>query len=434
MKNLLNRYLTAFGLRFADPDEEARFRTETTERVLQRQRVLIAFTLVVYLLYAVRDIALGPAFGYAPLYLRMFFILPVIGIAFGLTFSPAVRPHFHTVMTTVIVIVIASLGMLSLLYPHYGPTDPAQASRTMSTMMLILALMTVAGLRFPHAVGLGLLAVTFWVLGSFAKELAPQLYPTLLLNVLTSFVIGVFAAYWLERAERRRFEAERVAERARVKTEAALFAQIPRHVVGRIAENDRPIAEPFVEAIVVLADLAGFNTLARRIGPKETVRVLDHMFSAFDELSESHKMERVRTVGDSYMAVGGAYQGAHGEAADAARMALEMIAIVADAARRFDLPLGVRVGVHVGPLIGGVVGQSAPIYDFWGDTLNVVNDLEAASEVGKIHCSEPFYWRLGETWRFEDRGSREFRGVGTLRTYYLLGPAEDAGSAATHGA
>jgi adenylate cyclase len=422
MKNPLDRYLAPLGLLFADPAAEARFRAEQTARALPRQRVLIGFTFAVYLIYAVRDIAIGPAFGYAPLYLRMFFILPVLGIAFGLTFSPNVRPHFHAVMTTVIVIVIASLGMLSLLYPHYGPTDPAQSNRTMSSMMLILALMTVAGLRFPHAVGLGLLAVLFWVLGSFAKQLATDLYPTLLLNVLTSFAIGVFAAFWMERAERRRFEAELHAERAKKKSEAALYAQIPRHVVTRIAENDRPIAEPFVEAVVVLADLAGFNTLARRIGPKETVRVLDHVFSAFDELGETHKMARVRTVGDSYMAVGGAYDGAHGEAADAARMALRMVAIVEETARRFDLPLGVRVGVHVGPLIGGVVGRSAPIYDFWGDTLNVVNDLEAASEVGRIHCSEPFYWRLGEAWRFEDRGPREFRGVGTLRTFYLLGP------------
>ncbi|MEQ1863206.1 MAG: adenylate/guanylate cyclase domain-containing protein [Micropepsaceae bacterium] len=430
----LHKPLSAWGLRFDDPEREAQFRAELTARVLTRQRVLIVFAFVIYLVYAVRDIALGPTFGYAPLYLRVFFILPVIGIAFGLTFSPTVRPQFHSVFTAVLVIIVACQGMLSLLYPHYGPTDPAQANRTMSSMMMILAIMTVAGLRFESAVGLGLMATAFWVTGSLAKELSPTLYPTLLLNVLTSFVIGAFVAYWLERAERARFEAQGESVRAREKSEAALFAAIPRHVVNRVAADDRPIAEPFVEAVVVLADLAGFNTLARRIGPKETVRVLDHMFSAFDELGEKRKLGRVRTVGDSYMAVGGAYEGAHGGPAEAAQMAAGMIAIVAEAAKKFDLPLAVRVGVHVGPLIGGVVGQSSPIYDFWGDTLNVVNDLEASSETGKIHCSEPFYWRLGEAWRFEDRGPREFRGVGTLRTFYLLGPVEGAGDALSDGA
>jgi class 3 adenylate cyclase len=426
MKNPLDNTLTSLGLRFADPRAEARFAEESSARALPRQRALIVFAFVVYLVYAVRDIAIGPTFGYEPLYFRVFFILPVIAIVFGLSFSAAVQPSFHAVMTALAVTIIASQGMLSLLYPHFGPADPAQANRTMSTMMLILGVMSVSGLRFPYAVGLGLLAVVFWFLGSIAKQLATDLYPTLLLNVLTSFVIGAFTAFWIERAERRSFEARGEAVRATEKSETVLFAQIPRHVVERIAANDRPIAEPFVEAVVVLADLAGFNTLARRIGPKETVRVLDHVFSAFDELGEAHKMERVRTVGDSYMAVGGAYEGAHGDAADAARFAQAMIAIVAEAARQFDLPLAVRVGVHVGPLIGGVVGKSAPIYDFWGDTLNVVNDLEASSETGKIHCSEPFYWRLGEAWRFEERGPREFRGVGTIKTFYLLRSVETA--------
>ena len=425
----LHKPLAAWGLRFDDPERETQFRAESTARALTRQRVLIVFAFVIYLVYAVRDIALGPTFGYAPLYLRVFVILPVIAIAFGLTFSPTVRPRFHSVFTSVLVIVIACQGMLSLLYPHYGPTDPAQANRTMSSMMMILAVMTVAGLRVEHAVGLGLLTTVFWFLGSAAKDLAPALYPTLLLNVLTSFVIGAFVAYWLERAERARFEAQGKAVLAREKSETALFAAMPRHVVEKIARNERPIAEPFVEAVVVLADLAQFNTMARRIGPKETVRVLDHVFSAFDDLGRKHKLERVRTVGDSYMAVGGAYEGAHGGAAEAALLAQDMIAVVAAAAKSFDLPLAVRVGIHVGPLIGGVVGQSTPIYDFWGDTLNVVNELEATSEVGKIHCSEPFYWRLGDRWRFEERGPREFRGVGTLRTFYVLGPIEMAATA-----
>lgn len=430
----LHNTLVAWGLRFADPDEEARFRAEQVVRVLPRQRALIAFAIVVYLVFAVRDIAIGPTFGYAPLYWRMFFILPVIAITLGLTFSAAIRPQFPSVFASVLVIVVASQGILSLLYPHYGPTDPAQSSRTLSSTMLILAIMTVAGIRFEHAIALGLLAILFWVFGSAAKALDATLYPTMALNVVTSFVIGGFVAYWLERAERSRFAAVAEAAQAKQKSESALYASMPRHVVEKIARNERPIAEPYVEAVVVLADLAAFNTLARRIGPKETVRVLDHVFTAFDELGEKYNLERVRTVGDSYMAVGGAYQGAHGGAAEAAFMAREMIAVVDRAARAFDLPLAVRIGVHVGPLIGGVVGRVSPIYDFWGDTLNVVNELEAAGETGKIHCSEPFYWRLGEGWRFEERGSREFRGVGTLRTFYVLGPIDEVGAPVSDGA
>lgn len=422
----MNKQLLAWGLRFADPEEENRFQAEHSAAMLPRQRILVGFALVVFLVYAVRDIAIGPAFGYGALYFRIFFILPVLGLSFALSFADWAKAQFQTAFAMLLVVVIVSLGMLSLLYPHYGPTDPAQTNRTMSTMMLLLAVMSLSGLRFEQAVAVGVVAVVLWFMGSIAKQLQPALYPTLLLNVVTSFVIGCFTSYWLERADRRAFAAERTSTREREKSQNALYASLPRHVIERISRNDRPIAEPFVEAVVVLADLASFNMLSKRIGPLETVRILDHIFTAFDRLAERHQLQRVRTVGDSYMAVGGTYEGARGGPDDAARMGLAMIEVVAAAAKTYAVPLNIRLGLHVGPLIGGVVGQSAPIYDFWGDTLNVVNDLESSSENGRIHCSENFYWRLGDGWTFESRGAREFKGVGTMQTFYLVGPAREA--------
>jgi class 3 adenylate cyclase len=392
----VDKQLAALGLRFADPDEEQKFRAEQAAAVLPRQRVLIAFALLVFLAYAVRDIAIGPTFGYGALYLRLFFILPVLGLSFVLTYAESVRPHFQSVFVSLLVIVIAATGMLSLLYPHYGPADPAQANRTMSTMMLTLALMSVAGLRFEQAVFIGLLAVLFWFFGSLAKELAPELYPTLFLNVLTCFVVGVFVAYWLERATRAAFAAR---------------------------QETAQIAEAFVEAVVVLADLAEFNTLSKRIGPRRTVELLDDLFTEFDILAEKHQLQRLRTVGDSYVVVGGTFEGLRGGVSEAAHMALDMIKAVELVARRVDLPLQVRIGVHVGPLIGGVVGRTSPIYDFWGDTFNVVSELQIACASGRVMCSENFYWRAGRAWDFEPFGAREFAGVGTLQTFYLLGPA-----------
>lgn len=428
-RSRVDKSLAALGLRFADPDDERAFQAEHDGSMLMRQRVLIGMALVIFLVYAIRDIAIGPSFGYGALYFRLFFILPVLGLSFALTFSEAVRPHFQTVFTALLVIVIAAVGMLSLLYPHYGPTDPAQTSRTMSTMMMTLAIMALSGLRFEQAMLTGVIAVLFWFMGSIAKQLQPDLYPTLALNVVTSFVVGGFVVYWLERAERSAFGARQALVREREKSHNALYATLPRHVVERIARNDRPIAEPFVEAVVVLADLASFNLMSKRIGPTETVRILDHVFTAFDRLAEKYQLQRVRTVGDSYMAVGGTYEGSRGGPREAARMAMEMLTIVSQSAKTFDMPLNVRIGIHVGPLIGGVVGQSSPTYDFWGDTLNVVNELEFSSEAGRIHCSENFYWRLGQEWAFEPRGAREFKGIGTLQTFYLLGPAKVAATA-----
>ena len=135
-------------------------------------------------------------------------------------------------------------------------------------------------------------------------------------------------------------------------------------------------------------------------------------------------MQRLRTVGDSYVVVGGTFEGLRGGVSEAAHMALDMIKAVELVARRFDLPLQVRIGVHVGPLIGGVVGRTSPIYDFWGDTFNVVSELQIACASGRVMCSENFYWRAGRAWDFEPIGAREFAGIGTLQTFYLLGPAK----------
>lgn len=432
----VRRLLTRMGLRFADSGEEAQFQAEHAASMLGRQRFLIGLALVVFLVYAVRDIAIGPTFGYGALYFRLFVILPILAVSFAASFSDFVRPQFPVVFTALLVVVIAAIGTLSLLYPHYGPTDPAQTNRTMSTMMLILGIMALSGLRFTHAIAIGLIAILFWFMGSIAKQLQPDLYPTLVLNVVLSFVIGALAAFWLERAERGQFHTRQQLNRERERSEDALYASLPRHVVERIVRNDRPISEAFVEAVVVLADLEAFNILTKRIGPRQTVEVLDDLFSAFDDLAEKRQLQRLRTVGDSYVVVGGTFEGLKGGVPEAAEIAIDMQKAVEAAAKRFDLPLAVRVGVHVGPLIGGVVGRTSPIYDFWGDTFNVVSELQRACKPGGIHCSENFYWRAGHAWRFEENGVREFEGIGTMKTFYLTGAASEqaAKQEAVHGA
>jgi class 3 adenylate cyclase len=148
--------------------------------------------------------------------------------------------------------------------------------------------------------------------------------------------------------------------------------------------------------------------------------VLDHIFTAFDEIVAQAGLDRVKTMGDGYLAIGGTgeqRQGDLGKAADAAR---EMIAAVGRAAGEFGLPLALRAGLHVGPVIGGVIGRERPTYDYWGDTLNIASRLEATAESGSIHCSEAVYWRLRGTYAFEARGPIELKGYSRVETYYLV--------------
>jgi class 3 adenylate cyclase len=195
---------------------------------------------------------------------------------------------------------------------------------------------------------------------------------------------------------------------------------MPQRALTRLKRGDTDIAEAFLEAVVLFVDLAGFTDLSKRIGPRETVRVLDRIFSQFDQIVERHGLDRVKTMGDGYIAIGGTSDRGQDDLTFAARAAHEMLKAVAATAVEFELPLGLRVGFHVGPVIGGVIGRERPTYDYWGDTLNIASRLEATGEPGFVHCSEAVYWRLRGSWPFEPRGPIELKGYTMVETYYLL--------------
>ena len=151
--------------------------------------------------------------------------------------------------------------------------------------------------------------------------------------------------------------------------------------------------------------------------------MLDRIFTSFDAIVERNGLERLKTVGDGYIAIGGTNDKGQDDLTAGARAAHEMLNAVAEAAAAFRVPLALRVGLHVGPVIGGVIGRERPTYDYWGDTLNIASRLETTAEPGFVHCSEAVYWRLRGTWSFEPRGPIELKGYTKVETYYLHHPA-----------
>lgn len=419
----MNQFLTLIGLRFAAAEDEAAYRAAASAAALPLQRALLWLGLTAILAYAIRDVSVADQVGYAPLFFRVFFLLPVLAIGIALSYVESARAQFQSIMASLIVVTIAGVGILSLLYPHNDAHDPGSSARTMSTIIITLAVMTLSGLRFEQAVAAGLTAVLFWLLGSVAKSLPPGLYPTLALNVATAFAVSTCVVYWLERAQRRAFAAQRELDEGRAREAARVFTILPDHAAARFAKGEHPIADAFLEAFVVVADIAGFSELSKRIGPKETVRVLDRVFTAIDEIAVKHKLERVKTGGDRFILIGGTAPGLSSDPASALEAAQEMLTIVARAGEEYEVPLAIRVGIHLGPLIGGVTGRERPAYDYWGDTLEIAGRLETSGEPGRILCSEVIFWRLGKEWAFAPHGPMEVRGFATLQTYMLTGRA-----------
>src|SRR5262249_18631818 len=144
-------------------------------------------------------------------------------------------------------------------------------------------------------------------------------------------------------------------------------------------------------------------------------------FSMLDVLTEKHGVEKIKTVGDAYMVASGLGYEHENSAEHIADFALDMIKAIRDYAERHHFPMALRIGISTGQVVSGVLGLKKPLFDVWGDTVNLASRMESHSEAGQIQVSEATYWRLQENYDFVARGAIEVKGVGPVETYFLLG-------------
>jgi len=213
-------------------------------------------------------------------------------------------------------------------------------------------------------------------------------------------------------------EKHRLLEQEPEKSERLLLNILPRPVAARLKEGPGVIAEHFAEVTVLFADLVGFTPLSARMDPEKLVELLNEVFSLFDELAEEHGLEKIKTIGDSYMAVGGLPVPRVDHAEAVAEMALDIQQHLAGLAGG---GLQVRVGIHTGPVVAGVIGRKKFSYDLWGDTVNIASRMEAHGVKGGIQVTAATYERLKGEYAFAERGVIPVKGKGLMRTYMLVG-------------
>jgi len=210
----------------------------------------------------------------------------------------------------------------------------------------------------------------------------------------------------------------RARELEQARSEQLLLNVLPEPIAGRLKRSDGVIADAYPEATVLFADLVGFTPLAESTSPEELVLMLDEIFSRWDGLAEAHGLEKIKTIGDSYMVVGGVPEPRPDHAAAVGAMALAMsptlVACGLDGVR-----LRARVGIDTGPLVAGVIGRSKFTYDLWGDTVNTASRMESTGEPGRIHVTERLRAELADGFEFSPRGELSIKGKGVMRTYFL---------------
>ena len=223
---------------------------------------------------------------------------------------------------------------------------------------------------------------------------------------------------WLRDREQTHLEQLRLE---REKSERLLINVLPEPIAERLKRGEQPIADSFSDVAVLFADLVGFTKLSASLPAAELVELLNNMFSSFDRLAEQHGLEKIKTIGDSYMAVAGlpVLIPEHVEAA--ADMSLDMLEEIARMRTETGKPFSIRIGMNVGPVIAGVIGTKKFAYDLWGDTVNTASRMESHGIPDGIRVTASVYERLRDKYLFEEQDMLLVKDKGEMKTYLLKG-------------
>jgi adenylate cyclase len=224
----------------------------------------------------------------------------------------------------------------------------------------------------------------------------------------------------------------RLAERAEAATEALLGNILPAPIIERLRESpDQSIADAFEHASILFSDIQSFVPLSKSLGVSRTVALLNEMMSRFDALAAKHGVEKIKTIGDAYMAVAGLPEPIADHADRLARMGLQMFAAKNEVAAQFGVTIRMRIGIASGPVMAGIIGTRKFSYDVWGDAVNLAARLESSGEPERIQVSADARVAMSDWCDFESRGQIEIKGLGPLETWFLIPRTADADAAST---
>ena len=231
---------------------------------------------------------------------------------------------------------------------------------------------------------------------------------------------GMLAFAHLSKRSNELVELALLEERAT--SERLLNNFLPEKIAKILRENgNKPpmIAERFDHVTVIFCDIVNFTPMSEKLSPEKLVAVLNQLFTEFDNLIEKYGLEKIKTIGDAYMVAGGVPNQMDNAEEASADFALEMLEVVKQFDRKFQHGLDMRIGMHCGPVVAGVIGKQKFTYDMWGDTVNVAARMESHGLPGEIHISEALADILKDKYLLAQRGWVEVKGKGLLQTFWI---------------
>lgn len=204
------------------------------------------------------------------------------------------------------------------------------------------------------------------------------------------------------------------------KSDSVIKSIMPASIASRMLNGEQLIAETYPEVTVLFADIVGFTTLSANLGPDRTIRLLNDIFGMLDKAADQYNLEKIKTIGDCYMVVGGVPKREPLHCQNAALFGLLALSLVKDYSEKTGISVRLRIGMHTGTVAAGVIGRSKLSFDIWGDTVNQASRFESSGLPDKIHASESVHIRLQDDFNFEARGDIELKGKGYTKSWFLV--------------
>ena len=414
----------AYRLKFPR-DEERRFKLAHNKISILFIRAIVLASIVGYALFGIVDMWSLPITYPKAWVIRYGIICPIYSLVLYLSFQPKFQRSISQLAG--ISHLLGGLGLV-LIMAIALPTEPGHRLYFLGLIFVILGI-HFSRLKFSYASSLGWIitiayvAIAYFNFGQVGASNSSAEIGFLVGNFFyLAFmnIAGMFVSYMLEVSARSEFLQRRALAYEKRKSESLLFSILPQKIAKRLTHNRGTIAQEYPIASILFADIVNFTPLSERLTATELITLLNDLFSEFDQLVDHYGLEKIKTIGDCYMVAAGVPTPRLDHADAISELALDMVRYINQFAQQYQYPINLRIGIHSGSVVAGVIGRQKFMYDLWGDTVNTASRMESHGEVGKIQISQQTYKLLSPHFLCEAQGSIAIKGKGHMETWHLI--------------
>lgn len=402
--------------RFKNPKLERQYRDSRLEYRVTALRISCLAGIAIWVLFTSLDLLTTHDPSVALSYIRIIGIISLIIVfiaTYFLRLGRWLELFGFTALAIQIPLLVCLLAFLSpASLPYYQPAEV--------WTLIGVASFVLCGVSFAEGSILAFATICAFFISILIFKPEPELALAFHFSwlVATIFFVGV-GSFVLDRTQHISWLQEQELSKAQAQIRTLLHNVLPPSIAARKLAGETPIADQFAEASILFADVVDFTSLSARLGSSEIVGMLGDLFSRFDRVIARQGLEKIKTIGDCYMAAGGVPQPVQGHVKKLAQAAVEMLEETKSVRAADGSPIDIRIGMHSGPVTAGVIGEAKFIFDVWGDTVNTASRMESHGIGGRIQVTDTVRTALANEYDFEGPQIAEIKGKGPTRIWFL---------------